>query len=209
MPELCFPSKCNVNFVFYRVLFHCCFGNLTHHVSTGLNYCLHLLHFLTRMQASLASLYMPTNTVADFSLPATSGETFTLSAARGKHLAIYFYPKDNTPGCTTQAVQFRDLYAQFQKVHCEIVGISRDSLKSHENFKAKFTLPFELLSDTDETACTLFNVIKMKNMYGKQVRGIERSTFVFDKAGVLRHEWRGLKANGHAQEVLDFVTTLN
>ena len=152
---------------------------------------------------------MPKNTIADFSLSATSSETFTLSAARGKHLVIYFYPKDNTPGCTTQAVQFRDLYVQFQKLNCAIVGISRDSLKSHENFKAKFTLPFELLSDADEIACTLFNVIKIKNMYGKQVRGIERSTFAFDKAGVLRHEWRGLKANGHAQEVLDFVTSLN
>ena len=152
---------------------------------------------------------MSTNTVADFSLPSTSGQTFTLSAAHGKKLVIYFYPKDNTPGCTTQAQQFRDLYPQFQKAKCEIVGISRDSLKSHENFKAKFTLPFELLSDTDEIACHLFNVIKMKNMYGKQVRGIERSTFVFDKTGLLRHEWRGLKANGHAQEVLDFVTSLN
>ena len=152
---------------------------------------------------------MPANTVADFSLPAIGGQMFTLSAARGKHLVIYFYPKDNTPGCTTEAQQFRDLYTQFQNLSCEIVGISRDSLKSHENFKTKFTLPFALLSDTGEVACTLFGVIKMKNMYGKQVRGIERSTFVFDKAGALRHEWRGLKANGHAQEVLDFVTTLN
>ncbi len=152
---------------------------------------------------------MSANTVADFSLPATGGQMFTLSAARGKHLVIYFYPKDNTPGCTTEAQQFRDLYTQFQNLNCEIVGISRDSLKSHENFKTKFTLPFALLSDTGEAACTLFGVIKMKNMYGKQVRGIERSTFVFDKAGALRHEWRGLKANGHAQEVLDFVTTLN
>lgn len=160
------------------------------------------------MAATLASYFMPTNTVADFSLPATGGETFTLSAVRGKPLVIYFYPKDNTPGCTTQAQQFRDLYAQFQKAHCEIVGISRDSLKSHENFKTKFSLPFALLSDADEVACTLFGVIKMKNMYGKQVRGIERSTFVFDKTGTLRHEWRGLKANGHAQDVLDFVSTL-
>jgi peroxiredoxin Q/BCP len=152
---------------------------------------------------------MPTNTVADFSLPATNGQTFTLSAAHGKHLVIYFYPKDNTPGCTTQAQQFRDLYAQFQKAHCEIVGISRDSLKSHENFKLKFALPFALLSDAHEIACTLFGVIKIKSMYGKQVRGIERSTFVFDKEGLLRHEWRGLKASGHAQEVLNFVTSLN
>ena len=147
--------------------------------------------------------------VADFSLPATGNRTFTLSGARGKHLVIYFYPKDNTPGCTTEAQQFRDLYPEFNRAHCEVVGISRDSLKSHENFKARFALPFELLSDSDETVCNLFGVIKQKNMYGKQVRGIERSTFVFDRDGALCREWRGLKADGHAQEVLDFVTTLN
>jgi len=152
---------------------------------------------------------MSENTIADFSLPATDNQTFTLSGARGKHLVIYFYPKDNTPGCTTEAQQFRDLYAKFRKAKCEVAGISRDSLKSHEKFKAKFTLPFALLSDADETVCELFGVIKLKNMYGKQVRGIERSTFVFDKDGILRREWRGLKADGHAQEVLDFVTTLN
>jgi peroxiredoxin Q/BCP len=152
---------------------------------------------------------MSENKVADFSLPATGNQTFTLSGARGKHLVIYFYPKDNTPGCTTEAQQFRDLHAKFTKANCRVVGISRDSIKSHENFKAKFNLPFELLSDTDETACNLFGVIRQKNMYGKQVRGIERSTFVIDKDGILRREWRGLKADGHAQEVLDFVTTLN
>jgi peroxiredoxin Q/BCP len=152
---------------------------------------------------------MSENTMADFTLPATGNQTFTLSGSRGKHLVIYFYPKDNTPGCTTQAQQFRDLYAKFQKSNCEVAGISRDSIKSHENFKAKFTLPFELLSDTEETACNLFGVIKQKNMYGKQVRGIERSTFVLDKDGILRREWRGLKADGHAQEVLDFVKSLN
>lgn len=152
---------------------------------------------------------MSENKVADFSLPSTGNKTFTLSNARGKHLVIYFYPKDNTPGCTTEAQQFRDLYPEFGKAHCQVVGISRDSLKSHENFKAKFVLPFELLSDSDETACNLFGVIKLKNMYGKQVRGIERSTFVFDRDGALRREWRGLKADSHAQEVLDFVTTLN
>ena len=152
---------------------------------------------------------MQKNSLVDFSLPATGGQIFTLTAARGKHLVIYFYPKDNTPGCTTEAQQFRDLYAGFQKANCEVLGISRDSLKSHENFKAKFALPFALLSDADETACNLFGVIKLKNMYGKQVRGIERSTFIFDKDGNLCHEWRGLKADGHAQEVLDFVTTLN
>lgn len=152
---------------------------------------------------------MSENTVADFSLPATGNRPFTLSGARGRHLVIYFYPKDNTPGCSTEAQQFRDLYAGFKKAHCEVVGISRDSLKSHENFKARFALPFELLSDAAETVCNLFGVIKLKNMYGKRVRGIERSTFVFDKNGILRREWRGLKADGHAQEVLDFVTTLN
>jgi thioredoxin-dependent peroxiredoxin len=152
---------------------------------------------------------MSENKVADFSLPATGNQTFSLSGARGKHLVIYFYPKDNTPGCTTEAQQFRDVYAKFKKANCEVVGISRDSLKSHENFKARFTLPFALLSDAEEVACDLFGVIKQKYMYGKQVRGIERSTFVLDKDGVLRREWRGLKADGHAQEVLDFVISLN
>jgi len=152
---------------------------------------------------------MSDNKVADFSLPATGNQTFTLSGARGKLLVIYFYPKDNTPGCTSQAQQFRDLYDRFRKAKCEVVGISRDSMKSHENFKAKFTLPFALLSDVDETVCELFGVIKLKNMYGRQVRGIERSTFVFDKDGTFRQEWRGVKADGHAQKVLDFVTSLN
>ena len=152
---------------------------------------------------------MSDNTVSDFTLPATGNQTFTLSGARGKHLVIYFYPKDNTPGCTSQAQQFRDLHDSFKRANCEVVGISRDSLKSHENFKAKFTLPFALLSDSDETVSELFGVIKLKKMYGKEVRGIDRSTFVFDKDGVLRHEWRGVKADGHAKEVLDFITTLN
>jgi peroxiredoxin Q/BCP len=152
---------------------------------------------------------MPKNNVADFSSPATGGLTFTLSAQRGKHLVIYFYPKDNTPGCTTEAQQFRDLYPAFLAANCEIVGVSRDSLKSHENFKTRFSLPFELLSDTDEAVCALFGVMKLKNMYGKQVRGIERSTFVFDKAGVLRQEWRGVKVPEHAQQVLEFVQSLN
>ena len=152
---------------------------------------------------------MPENNIVDFSLPATGGQTFTLSGTRGKHLVIYFYPKDNTPGCATEAQQFRDLYAKFQEANCGVVGISRDSIKSHENFKGKFSLPFALLSDADERVCNLFGVIRTKNMYGKQVRGIERSTFVFDKEGALRQEWRGLKADGHAQEVLDFINSLN
>jgi len=151
---------------------------------------------------------MSDQVVPDFNLPATDGVPFSLSAARGKSLVIYFYPKDNTPGCTTESQQFRDLYADFQKADCEVVGISRDSIKSHENFKAKFTLPFALLSDVEEVVCELFAVIKLKNMYGKQVRGIERSTFVLDKKGVLRHEWRGVKADGHAQGVLAVVQSL-
>ncbi|MEW6313474.1 MAG: peroxiredoxin [Pseudomonadota bacterium] len=144
----------------------------------------------------------------DFTLPATGGADFRLSAPRGGALVLYFYPKDNTPGCTTEAQQFRDLYPQFQKLGCSICGISRDSLKSHENFKAKFSLPFELLSDADETVCKQFAVIKQKMMYGKQVRGIERSTFVFDRRNRLLREWRGVKAAGHAAEVLEFVKSL-
>ena len=146
--------------------------------------------------------------VADFELPATSSKTFQLSQHLGKHLVIYFYPKDNTPGCTTQGMQFRDNYADFQAANADIVGVSRDSLKSHENFKAKFSFPFELLADTEELACGIFGVMKMKNMYGKQVRGVERSTFVIDKNGVLVQEWRGVKVDGHVQAVLDFIKTL-
>lgn len=145
----------------------------------------------------------------DFSLPSTGGLTFTLSAVPGNYRIIFFYPRDNTPGCTTEAQQFRDLYTGFRKAGCEVAGVSRDSIKSHENFKTKLNLPFELLSDTDETVCELFGVIKQKNMYGKQVRGIERSTFIIDQSGILRHEWRGLKADGHAREVLDFINSLN
>ena len=147
--------------------------------------------------------------VADFTLPATDGTIFQLHATRGKSLIIFFYPKDNTPGCTTESQQFRDLYPDFIKAGCNVVGISRDSLKSHENFKAKFNLPYALLSDGDEKVCEHFRVMKLKNMYGKQVRGIERSTFVLDSTGQLIMEWRGLKADGHAQQVLDFVRTLN
>ncbi|HMV04509.1 MAG TPA: peroxiredoxin [Accumulibacter sp.] len=146
--------------------------------------------------------------VADFSLPATGGQTFTLSACRGSIVVLYFYPKDSTPGCTTEAQQFRDLHAQFLDAGAIIVGASRDSLKSHENFRAKQELPFALLADTEESLCQQFSVIRMKSMYGKQVRGIERSTFVIDRNGVLRREWRGVKVAGHAQEVLSFVLGL-
>jgi len=144
----------------------------------------------------------------EFELPSTGGKTFKLSDHHGKNLVIYFYPKDATPGCTSQGQQFRDAYADFQAVNTEIVGISRDSLKSHENFKAKFSFPFELLADTEEIACKLFDVIKMKNMYGKQVRGIERSTFVVNSKGALVREWRKVKVDGHASVVLDFIKTL-
>jgi peroxiredoxin Q/BCP len=131
-----------------------------------------------------------------------------LSKARHKFLVLYFYPKDNTPGCTTESIQFRDMHQKFQKLGCGIYGISRDSLKSHENFKAKLAFPFDLLSDADEKVCAQFGVIKMKNMYGRQVRGIERSTFVLDAKRVILREWRGVKVPGHVQEVFDFVETI-
>ena len=146
--------------------------------------------------------------LADFELPATGGKTFKLSQSTSKYFLIYFYPKDNTPGCTTESMQFRDHYAEFQQLGCGIAGISRDSVKSHESFKAKLSLPFDLLSDAEETACQLFDVMKMKNMYGKQVRGIERSTFVIDRNGVLLKEWRGVKVPKHVEAVLDFIKTL-
>jgi len=146
--------------------------------------------------------------VPDFSRPATAGQTFRLTELRGQPLVIYFYPKDSTPGCTTEAQQFRDLHGDFVKAGCSIWGVSRDSLKSHENFKAKLGLPFELLCDSDDMACALFDVIKMKNMYGKQVKGIERSTFLIDRNGRLAREWRGVKADGHAAAVLAALCTL-
>jgi peroxiredoxin Q/BCP len=147
-------------------------------------------------------------TVPEFSAAMTSGKTFKLADYRGKNLVLYFYPKDNTPGCTTEGIQFRDLHPQFQAANTEIFGISRDSLKSHENFKGKLEMPFELISDPDETLCTMFDVMKMKNMYGKQVRGVERSTFVIDAAGKVVKEWRGVKVPAHVDEVLSFIKTL-
>jgi peroxiredoxin Q/BCP len=146
--------------------------------------------------------------VPDFNLPATSGVCFRLSELRGQAVVIYFYPKDSTPGCTTEAGQFRDLHGEFLAAGGSVWGVSRDSLKSHENFKAKLELPFELLSDSEEEVCRLFNVIKMKNMYGKQVRGIERSTFLIDRAGRVAREWRGVKVDGHAAEVLAALRSL-
>ena len=144
--------------------------------------------------------------IEDFTLPSTGGD-FTLSAA-ARPLVIYFYPKDSTPGCTTESAAFRDLHSEFTAAGATVVGISRDSLKSHQNFKAKLELPFELLSDPDETVCGLFGVMKMKNMYGKQVRGVERSTFVIGADNRILREWRGVKVPGHAEEVLAFIRTL-
>jgi thioredoxin-dependent peroxiredoxin len=130
-----------------------------------------------------------------------------LSDFAGKHLVLYFYPKDNTPGCTAQAGDFRDAHAEFTKANTVVVGVSRDSLKSHIGFATKHELPFELVSDPQETLCELFEVMKLKNMYGKQVRGIERSTFIIDPSGKLSHAWRGLKVPGHVQEVLSTLAT--
>ena len=146
--------------------------------------------------------------VPEFSLPATSGRTVSLDSLRGKYTVIYFYPKDSTPGCTQEGQDFRDLYSEFQSEGAEIMGVSRDSLKSHENFKCKQEFPFELLSDADETLCRLFDVIKLKNMYGKQVQGIERSTFIIDPQGQLVAEWRKVSVKGHATAVLESIRTL-
>jgi thioredoxin-dependent peroxiredoxin len=147
--------------------------------------------------------------VPDIEVRATDDQKFKLSDLQGKNLVLYFYPKDNTPGCTTEGQDFRDHYEDFRKLKTEIFGVSRDSLKSHEGFKDKQCFPFDLIADEDEQLCKLFDVIQEKTLYGKKYLGIERSTFVIDKNGMLRREWRGLKAEGHAQEVLDFVTNLN
>ena len=141
----------------------------------------------------------------DFELPATGNQRFQLSAFRGHPFVLYFYPRDNTPGCTDEGIQFRDLHAEFARAGIAVFGISRDSLKSHEGFKRKMGFPFELLSDPEEKACGIFGVMKMKNMYGRQVRGIERSTFLVDRDGRIAREWRGVKVPGHAQAVLDFA----
>jgi peroxiredoxin Q/BCP len=141
--------------------------------------------------------------VPELSLPATGGQTLALPVLAP--CVLYFYPKDNTPGCTTEGQQFRDLHAQFRQLGYQIFGVSRDSIKSHEAFKQKMSFPFELLSDQEEHACNAFAVIKMKNMYGRKVRGIERSTFVVDASGIVRGEWRAVKVPGHAQDVLTFI----
>ncbi|WP_373988286.1 peroxiredoxin [Duganella sp. BuS-21] len=143
--------------------------------------------------------------VTDFSAPMTGGQTFQLSGRPARYTVLFFYPKDNTPGCTTENIAFRDLHDKFAAAGAEVYGISRDSLRSHEGFKTKLGLPFELISDPDEAVCLQFNVMKMKQMYGKTVRGVERSTFVIDADGQLVKEWRGVKVAGHVDEVLEFV----
>jgi thioredoxin-dependent peroxiredoxin len=155
------------------------------------------------MTATLAGLKVP-----DFSVPATGGQAIRMSGLKGRSVVLYFYPRDNTPGCTDEGRQFAEHYPAFRQSNCEIFGVSRDSMRSHENFKAKMGFPFELLSDEDESICNMFGVIKMKNMYGKKVRGIERSTFVIDAKGVVQREWRGVRVPGHASEVLDFVRSM-
>ncbi len=148
------------------------------------------------------------NSVPDFELPATGDKSVKLSDLKGKNVVLYFYPKDSTPGCTKEGQAFRDNMAKFKRRNSVILGVSRDSIKSHENFREKQRFPFDLLSDKDEKLCKLFDVIKQKNMYGKQVMGIERSTFLIDGKGVLRKEWRGVKVDGHADEVLDAIKTM-
>lgn len=146
--------------------------------------------------------------VPGFSLPGTGGKDITLTDYVGKKLVIYFYPKDNTPGCTQEGQDFRDLYDEFRKGGTEIVGISRDSIRSHESFREKYSFNFPLLSDAKEEACRLFDVIQEKNMYGRKVMGVQRSTFLLDAKGVLRREWRGVTVKGHATEVLEAAKSL-
>jgi thioredoxin-dependent peroxiredoxin len=144
----------------------------------------------------------------DFEALATSGVKFTPSAFNGRAVVLYFYPKDHTPGCTTEAMQFRDKHEEFVKAGAVLFGVSRDNMASHEKFRQNLELPFELIADTEEKLCHMFGVVKNKIMYGKKVKGIERSTFLIDASGVLRGEWRGIKVAGHVDEVLQAVKDL-
>ena len=146
--------------------------------------------------------------VANFSVPATGEKTVSLSDFKGSNLVLYFYPKDSTPGCTLEGQDFRDRHAAFRKANTAILGVSRDSVRSHENFRAKQSFPFDLLADTDETLCRQFDVIHEKNMYGRKVMGVVRSTFLIDGKGILRREWRKVKVKGHAEEVLEAAREL-
>ena len=150
---------------------------------------------------------LPKSTLA-LPLALSGGTTTRLSNFKGEWLVLYFYPKDSTPGCTTEGSDFAAAHARFRKAGAEILGVSRDSLKSHANFKSKMSFPFELVSDPEEALCQRFGVMKMKNMYGRQVRGVERSTFVIDANGQLAREWRGVKVPGHVAAVLQFVSEL-
>ena len=154
------------------------------------------------------SKVIPGKKVPDFTLPATGEKTITLSELKGTRVVLYFYPKDSTPGCTTESQGFRDEYLKFRRRNTTILGVSRDSLKSHENFRAKHGFQFDLISDSEEQLCKLFDVIKEKNMYGRKVLGIERSTFLIDEEGVLQKEWRKVKVKGHVEEVLEAVKEL-
>jgi peroxiredoxin Q/BCP len=147
--------------------------------------------------------------VTDFQAPATGDKTIRLSDLRGSPVILYFYPKDNTPGCTQEGQDFRDRYPEFERAGATILGVSRDSVKSHENFRSKQEFPFDLIADEDETLCRQFDVIKEKNMYGKKVKGVERSTFLIDSEGRLAREWRKVKVPGHVDEVLDAVKSLD
>jgi thioredoxin-dependent peroxiredoxin len=145
----------------------------------------------------------------DLEMHSTGDKTIKLTDYRGKNIVLYFYPKDNTPGCTQEGRDFRDHYEQFNQLETVVLGVSRDPVRMHEGFKCKQEFPFDLLSDSEEILCGLFDVIKMKNMYGKQVRGIERSTFLFDKQGILVREWRKVKVKDHVEDVLHAVAELN
>ncbi|MBO9470175.1 peroxiredoxin [Endozoicomonas sp. G2_2] len=145
----------------------------------------------------------------DFNAPATGDKKLSLSDFTGRTLVLYFYPRDNTPGCTQEGEAFRDLYDAFRRANADIVGVSRDSLRKHDNFRAKYDFPFDLISDADEKLCNAFGVLKEKNMYGRKHIGIERSTFVIDGDGLIRHVWRGVKVPDHADEVLAAVRALD
>ncbi|MDH3401822.1 MAG: peroxiredoxin [Chromatiales bacterium] len=152
---------------------------------------------------------IPGKKVPDFTVPATGEKTITLSELKGTRVVLYFYPKDSTPGCTTESQGFRDEYLKFRRRNTIILGVSRDSLRSHENFRAKHGFQFDLISDSEEALCKLFDVIKEKNMYGRKVLGIERSTFLIDEEGVLVREWRKVKVKGHVEEVLEALKELS
>ena len=157
----------------------------------------------------MTTTLQPGDPAPDFQLESDNGETVSLTGLKGKKVVLYFYPKDSTPGCTTQGQGFRDQHAAFEAANTVVFGVSRDGIKSHENFKAKQGFPFELISDKDEALCQQFDVIKLKKLYGKEYMGVDRSTFLIDKEGVLRQEWRGVKVPGHVDAVLAAAQALN